>query len=266
MKREHVANVLMHLKSQCLVGAHVEIPTWLDRQSDDWPALECVSTKSGTVHLRSYAAKQDCLRSATPRFFTTAAVNYSLDHDAKPPTEWLKFLLSLWADDGQSIQTLCEFFGYCLTQDTSQQKLMMIVGPKRSGKGTILRILRVAFVGAMNVAAPTLSSLAERFGLWPLLGKPVAVVSDARLSGRVDQAVIVERILSITGEDAQTADRKNLQPVTLKLPTRFVIVTNELPRLGDSSGSRMVSRMLLLRTINSFYGFEEPRLDQSTVG
>ncbi len=255
VKREHVANVLMHLKSQCLVGSHVAIPTWLDHQSNDWPALECVSTKSGIVHLPSYSASQECLRSPTPRFFTTAAVDYPFDHEAQPPIGWMKFLLSLWAEDAQSIQTLCEFFGYCLTQDTSQQKLMMIVGPKRSGKGTILRILR-ALVGSMNVAAPTLSSLAERFGLWPLLGKPVAVVSDARLSGRVDQAVIVERILSITGEDAQTIDRKNLQPVTVKLPTRFVIVTNELPRLGDSSGA-LVSRMLLLRTTNSFYDNED---------
>ena len=35
-----------------------------------------------------------------------------------------------------------------------------------------------------NVAGPTLSSLAGDFGLAPLLGKPLAVISDARLNGR----------------------------------------------------------------------------------
>ena len=95
--------------------------------------------------------------------------------------------------------------------------------------------------------------------MWSLIGKLLAVVSNARLSGRADQAVITERILSITGEDCQTIDRKNLQPITLKLNTRFVIVSNELPRLGDASGA-LVSRMILLRTPNSFYGCEDTEL------
>lgn len=264
VKREHVANVLMHLKSQCLIGGHVDAPAWLSPVAGDWPPLECISTKSGIVSLPLFAAQQPCLQSATPRFFTTAGVDYPFDQDAAQPVEWLRFLTSLWGDDWQSICVLCEFFGYCLTPDTSQQKLLMIVGPKRSGKGTILRILR-ALVGQSNVAAPTLSSLCERFGRWPLLGKSVAIISDARLSGRADQAVIVERILSVTGEDAQTIDRKNLQPVTVKLPTRFVIVTNELPRLGDASGA-LVSRMLLLRTVNSFYGHEDHGLTDRLLG
>jgi putative DNA primase/helicase len=264
VRREHVANVLMHLKSLALVGAHIEAPTWLSAKPDDWQSLECISTRSGVIHLPSYAEQVECLKPPTPRFFTTAGVDYPFDQDATQPVRWLQFLESLWGDDWQSIATLREFFGYCLTPDTSQQKLLMIVGPKRSGKGTILRILR-ALVGQANVAAPTLSSLCERFGLWPLLGKSVAVISDARLSGRADQAVIVERILSITGEDAQTIDRKNLLPVTTKLSTRFVIVTNELPRLGDASGA-LVSRMLLLRTSNSFYGVEDHGLTDRLLG
>ena len=33
-----------------------------------------------------------------------------------------------------------------------------------------------------------------------------------------------------------TVDRKFQEPVTAKLPTRLMIMSNELPRLGDSSG------------------------------
>lgn len=256
VKRADVSNTLMHLHSQLLLPSHVDAPTWLAPKSpEDWPPLECIATKSGIVHLPSLAKANDkFLVPPTPRFFTTAAVDYAFDPKAPRPATWFAFLQSLWGDDQQSIDTLQEFFGYALTPDTAQQKLLMVIGPKRSGKGTILRILR-ALVGSMNVAAPTLSSLCERFGLWPLLGKSLAIISDARLSGRADQAVIVERILSVTGEDAQTIDRKNLAPVTVKLPTRFVVVTNELPRLGDASGA-IVSRMLLLKTSNSFYGRE----------
>ena len=47
------------------------------------------------------------------------------------------------------IETLQEIFGYVLTPDTSQQKIGMIVGPKRSGKGLIGRTLR-RLVGERN--------------------------------------------------------------------------------------------------------------------
>jgi putative DNA primase/helicase len=166
----------------------------------------------------------------------------------------------LWPSDQQSIDLLQEWFGYCLTPDTRQQKMLMMLGPKRSGKGTICRVLR-SVVGDGNVAGPTLASIQTNFGLWPLLGKSVAIVSDARLSGRADQAIITERLLSISGEDAQTIDRKNLEPVTTKLQTRFMIVSNELPRLQDSSGA-FVGRMLVLRLVESFYGVEDKDLSQ----
>jgi putative DNA primase/helicase len=133
----------------------------------------------------------------------------------------------------------------------------MPVGPKRSGKGTICRVLR-ALIGPENVCGPTLASLGDRFGRWPLLGKSLAIIHDARL-GRADAGPVVECLLNISGEDAVTIDRKNLEPITCKLPTRLVLVSNELPRLIDASGA-MASRVLLLRLTESFYGREDPSL------
>lgn len=98
--------------------------------------------------------------------------------------------------------------------------------------------------------------MGTRFGLWPLLGKSLAIIPDARASGRVDSAVVTERLLSTSGEDLQIVERKNLEPVTVKLPTRLMILTNELPRLGDSSGA-LASRMLLLRMERSFLERED---------
>jgi putative DNA primase/helicase len=131
----------------------------------------------------------------------------------------------------------------------------MIVGPKRSGKGTVARVQR-ALVGPANVCGPTLASLGTNFGLWPLLGKSLGIISDARLGRMTDSQVVVERLLSISGEDALTIDRKNLEPVTCKLPTRMMILSNELPRLGDSSGA-LSGRMIVLRLTKSFFGQED---------
>jgi putative DNA primase/helicase len=47
----------------------------------------------------------------------------------------------------------------------------------------IARIL-AALIGKRNVCGPTLNSLGGDFGLAPLLGKSLAVISDARFVGK----------------------------------------------------------------------------------
>jgi putative DNA primase/helicase len=153
--------------------------------------------------------------------------------------------------------------GYIIGGGTAQQKIFMLVGPKRGGKGTIVRVL-TALLGKENVAAPTLSSLAENFGLQPLVGKPLAAIGDARLSVQRDASIAVERLLSISGEDTITIDRKYKDPWTGRLPTRFVLSTNELPRLTDASGT-IASRFVILVLTNSFLGKEDPGLTDSLI-
>ncbi len=111
-------------------------------------------------------------------------------------------------------------------------------------------------LGRSNVCAPTLASLAERFGLAPLIDKQAAIIGDARLGVRADQSAIGERLLSISGEDSITVDRKHIGAWTGRLPTRFLLLTNELPRFADASGA-LASRLILLNLTESFYGRED---------
>jgi putative DNA primase/helicase len=164
----------------------------------------------------------------------------------------------LWPDDQEAIDTLQEVFGYCLTGDTQQQKAFLLVGPKRSGKGTIARVL-ARLVGIGNSVAPTLAALGTNFGLAPLISKRVAIISDVRLGTRADQHAITERLLSITGEDAITIDRKYLPAWTGQLQARFIIISNELPRLADASGA-LASRFIVLLLTRSFFGREDQTL------
>jgi putative DNA primase/helicase len=245
-----VAGVLDALRAAAHLDATIEPPAWLDGVVGS-PAHEVVACANGLLHLPTLR-----MLPHTRSFFNLNALDYAYDPKAPPPLQWLAFLKQVWPDDPEAIATLQQVFGYLLTSDTSQQKSFLIVGPKRSGKGTIARVLS-RLVGPHNFAAPTLASLSERFGLASLIGKSLAFISDARLSGRADQQVIVERLLSITGEDGQTIDRKyNPTPWTGKLPTRFAILTNELPKLGDSSGA-LSSRFIMLQMTNSFYGRED---------
>ena len=151
--------------------------------------------------------------------FNVVAVPFRYERHAPKPTVWLDFLSSVWGGDDDSIALLQQYFGYVLSGQLDQQKLLMLIGPTRSGKGTIARIL-TSLVGRGNVAGPTLASLGTNFGLSPLIGKPLAIISDARL-GNAPSHTVVERLLSLTGEDTLTIDRKFREPWTGKLPTRF---------------------------------------------
>jgi len=262
VRSRYVSDVVEHLRAQAMLPSSIELPAWLTKSApNNWPADECLATKNAIVHLPTLIElREPCQVPTSPALLTTTATEFSLDLEAPTPEAWRGFLGDLWSDDAESIATLREWFGYCLTHNTRQQKALLLVGPPRCGKGTIGRIL-TALVGKGNIAAPTLASLGTNFGLWPLIGKSLAIISDARLSGRADLAAVVERILTITGEDFITVDRKNLPPITLKLPTRFMILTNELPRLSDASGAS-VSRFITLHTTKSWLGKEDHGLEE----
>jgi putative DNA primase/helicase len=253
-----IADVAHALASLTLLASRVESPAWMKDRDAPFPASEVLACLNGLIHLLSLVAAMKHFTPPTPRFFSSNCLDFSFELRAPKPAAWLDFLADLWPDDSQSIGALQEYVGYLLTPDTRQQKILLLVGPKRSGKGTIARVIR-GLVGAGNVACPTLSSLGTNFGLWPLLGKTVAMIQDARLSGRTDAAAVAERLLSISGEDGQTVDRKFLPPVTAKLCARFMLLTNELPKLHDSSGA-LPSRMILLRLTRSWYGKENTAL------
>jgi putative DNA primase/helicase len=247
-----VTNVLDGLRAASHLDGSISAPAWI-RPVSSYPAEQIVACENGLLHLPTGKIIDN-----TPEFFTYNALDFAYDPDAPEPRQLLDFLLQLWPNDQQSIATLQEIFGYCLTGDTRQQKAFLLIGPRRSGKGTIARIL-ARLIGTANTAAPTLAGLGTNFGIAPLIGKRVAIISDARLGGRADQHAIAERILSITGEDAITIDRKYTSAWTGQLQTRFVVISNELPRLADSSGS-LASRFIVLLLTESFYGREDQQL------
>ncbi len=244
-----IANVLEATKAQAQIPMTVRAPVWLDNRKAP-NAADLLACANGLLHLPTRE-----ILPHSPALFTTNALDFAYDLDAPKPCGWLAFLNSIWPTDPDAIATLQEIFGLLLTGNTRHQKAFLIVGPKRSGKGTIARILS-QLLGPANVCGPTLNSLAQNFGLAPMIGKRLAIISDARLSGGADQQTIAERILTITGEDALSIDRKYREVWNGKLDTRLLIMTNELPRLSDASGA-LASRFIILTMQNSFYGKED---------
>jgi len=253
--RPAVANVRDALETAASLPIGFSVPGWLGCGGP----TDLFACASGLVDLSTGE-----VRPPTPRFINVTVSPVAWEPDGEPPARWMSFLKSVWPNDAEPVRLLQQWFGYCLSADTRQQKMLLAIGPKRSGKGTIARVQR-ALLGADSVAGPTLSSIAQNFGLQPLIDKPLAIISDARLSARTDHAIVTERLLSISGEDALSIDRKNLTAVTMQLPTRIMVLTNEIPRLADASGA-LARRFVILRMTESFIGREDTRLTDALFG
>lgn len=195
----------------------------------------------------------------TPLYFNGYSLDFDYDKDAVCPT-WEGFLESVWPGDEESKLLLRQWFGYVLSGRTDLQKLMYLKGLPRSGKGTIARIL-TTLLGTRNVVGPTFDSFGGGFGLELMVGAQLAVVGDARFTGdpKVMQSAI-SKILSITGEDRLNVDRKYKTTWSGTLPTRLMLLSNEMPWFRDSS-SAIVDRMLLLVFKESFLGREDHTLE-----
>ena len=254
--RHKIADLLEAMAAVCFMPETVQQPAWVD--GVEAPLGVIVACSNGLLHVDSRT-----LLHHDPRFFNQTAVPFAYDADAPEPTKWLAFLDELWPEDNESVAALQEFFGYVISGRLDLQKILLLVGPTRGGKGAIARVLG-QLVGPANVAGPTLSSLGTDFGLAPLLGKPLAVISDARLDGR-GTSTVVERLLAISGEDTITVNRKYKDQWTGKLPSRFMLISNELPHFGDAAGA-IVGRFVVLLLTRSWLGAEDPGLEPSLHG
>jgi putative DNA primase/helicase len=242
-----VSNVIDALAAETFIDPMIEPPCLLSTGL----SLDCelIAVSNGIVNINTGE-----LQPSTPDLFTLSALPVEYDPEAGCQ-QWIKFLRTLWADDLETAGVLQELLGYLISCRTDQQKVFILIGPKRAGKGTILRIMTY-LLGRHNVAAPTLNSLSTNFGLQTLIGKTAALISDARLSGRADQEAIAERLLSISGEDHINIPRKFMPDYTAKMNVRFVMATNEMPKLNDASGA-LASRFIPLVLSKSFFGNED---------
>jgi len=227
-------------------------PIWLEDYRDRMPdAHKLVSLKNGLYHI-----EQDVLLPHSLGFFTPNSLQFDYDPNATCP-KWETFLSQVFENDPESINTLQEWFAYILTGDSKQQKFMSIVGPRRSGKGTINKIL-VALLGQHNTVAPQLEELTDTFGLQSWLNKPLAAFTDVRMPER-NRTGVVSQLLRIVGGDAVTVNRKNKESWSGYLPTRIIMYSNEPLQLNESSNA-LTGRMLCIQMSNSFYGRENVNL------
>jgi putative DNA primase/helicase len=244
------------LQAMTHINRDLQAPAWLDGDHPQ-PATDYVSCKNGLLSIPTGEVLPH-----SSNFLTMNALPCDFDPDAKAP-RWEQFLDEAFGTDTAAIELLQEMFGYILSRSLDQQKLFMIVGPKRSGKGTLARIL-MALCGKGNVAGPTIEDLKNGKAMEGLIDKILAIIPDARLEGFGNHA-LVERLLAISGADTQHIWRKYKSPWDGVLGVRVLILCNDLPAFTDASGV-IASRFMVLRTQQSFFGREDTKLTEKLLG
>jgi len=75
-----------------------------------------------------------------PNYFFSHKLTYSYCQD-KTPKLWLKCLEDYFGEDSEQAKLLQEYFGYCLTDTRSFEKLLILYGKSRGGKNTIIETI-----------------------------------------------------------------------------------------------------------------------------
>ncbi|MBY0261519.1 MAG: hypothetical protein K2Q20_04210, partial [Phycisphaerales bacterium] len=140
------------------------------------------------------------------------------------------------------------------------EKVFVVQGPQRSGKGVLIAAIRASH-GHAKVEATTITKLGTQFGLFKLIGASVALLPDAHVGGRTDSTAAVEALKSISGNDPVDVEAKYGNGITVTLNARFWMFVNDDPtdKLQDNSGA-FAGRLLPWVMTQSFLGAEDPTI------
>jgi putative DNA primase/helicase len=192
-------------------------------------------------------------------------IRWNIQADYKPDAlcpAWERFLDSLgWVEGSEERRLLRQWLGYLLSGRKDQERGLLMLGPSRSGKGTILRVVHGLF--GEGATGTSLDSIMQNFGLQNFIGKGVATIGDARF-GRSDKGLNA-KLLSLTSNDELPVDVKFGKPLSINLPVRLMIATNETPNFIEASDA-LGMRFVVLKFTKSFIGHEDKNLAKRLIG
>lgn len=251
-------NVLDAMRGLVRIPDDVNAPVWLPDQQggEHLPATDRIAVRNGILDWTTRT-----LEDHTPRLFNLDSRPFDYQPDA-PHVVWDQFLADLFGPtwrrrDQESLDLLQEWFGYVVSPCMDQHKALLMIGPKRAGKGTIMRAVE-QLVGGENTMGAQLRHFGQRFTLSGMVGKSLVTMGDVRSSARGEQEA-TEVLLGIIGEDDQMVDRKHREPIKVRFSCRIMAASNSIPHFVDPSGV-VVSRWAVLRLTESFFGKEDKTL------
>lgn len=223
---------------------------WVDGRGGRWLAFQ-----DQLLDLDAWIDGDVVFVPQTPAYFAPTVLPYALEYTEDEPTILLEKLREQVTES--EVMALQEFGGYCLTTDTSIQRILYMVGPPRSFKGTFERVIR-ATIGEHNAVSKSFGDFLGAHALENVPGKTFLAISDSRPDPKLSRRA-VERLLGISGEDPQDINPKGKTPYTAKLDCKIVIVSNIIADYNDPTGA-LLSRFLFAETTKSYAANPDPTL------
>lgn len=214
-------------------------PVWLDgRDGASESARLILPCRNG---LFDFSSRE--LIAHTPNFFCTYCLPINYDPNVAVPQLWLDTLLQMMDGREHLVSAMQEIFGYAISQERSMEKMVLFRGRSRSGKSTVLKVLR-ALCGETNVASLSMNIFGEKYGLENCVDKLLLVIPDYTADKRTDISTAAERMKNISGGDP--LDVRRMARVHLSnvvFPGLCVIASNMLPNFGASAPA-LIERLL----------------------
>jgi P4 family phage/plasmid primase-like protien len=223
------------------------------------PSLTTIAFQNGVLDLEGWdlGLIDNSLLKHSASHKTMSYLDFDYDPDQHCPI-WLAFLNEVFESDAERVKLLQQFMGYLLVYDYRWQKMLVMAGESRSGKGTIATVIR-NILGADAYVGTSLSNLSTQFGLHSLIAAKVGVIGDAKQAARMNINQAHETLLNITGNDFVTIQRKNKGDLNVRIPARLIMMANSVPRFADESDA-LNNRYLVLPFNVSFVGREDVNL------
>jgi P4 family phage/plasmid primase-like protien len=239
-----VARFLSRLADSLLMAGinETSAPKWIDPEGIAAPADQCLCFPNAILNLLNGTTCRP-----TPNLFSYTGFDFDYDRNATCSL-WLKTVSDYWENrpDGSPAAEallLQEIFGYLLLPATDLQKIFLLIGSGRNGKGVIVKIL-IWLLGQSNVFSLSMHDLGARYSRRGFIGKRLAVIAEGSFGGRDDVIAGTTFLKTVSGEDEITIKHRNGPPWIGTLPTRIMISANNNPGFVDASpalGMRIVS-------------------------
>lgn len=176
-----------------------------------------------------------------PEYFSINQISNELP-EQEPKGEKIKLFLDYSVPDEADKEMLYQYFGLCMTADSSIQRFLVLTGQAGTGKSILIRIIE-NIIGKKNISNISLQQLNERFFPSSLLGKTLNSCADIP-SKAMDT---VDGIKKATGEDNIIYERKGKDAKSFRSYAKLLFSANEIPVNIDEKSEAIYRRMMILR-------------------
>lgn len=243
-----------------IVGSMKMLETMVVTKADifdenDW----LLNFPNGTLELNT-GHFRECRRED----YITRSIPFDYDEGSTACPQWMKFLREAFPKEhAEKIPYLQRAVGYCLTGDTSEQSLWLLLGKGRNGKGVFVHTLQ-KMLGDYQVNADW-QTFTHHKSTGLDIREDIVRLKDARFvaASENDKTVrLAENIVkTVTGDDIITARKQYQGSQEFKPKFKLWLASNHEPKIiGQDDG--IWSRLRYIEFTESFLGREDKGLEK----